>query len=120
PTAGVCPSNMGGMNGAWTGAYDPNTDLVFTPSIEACQTFTKGIGIFVKGIPYMGGLPTGIDASVGKAYGLLSAIDVKTGKVKWRYHDAKAMEGGVVSTAGGVLFTSNMQGEALALDQATG
>jgi alcohol dehydrogenase (cytochrome c) len=120
PTARVCPSNLGGMNGAWTGAYDPATGLVFAPSIESCQLFVKGIAVYAKGIPYMGGMPTMVDAAAGRAYGLLSAIDVGTGAVKWRYRDPNPMMGGVVSTAGGVLFTSTMDGEALALDQATG
>lgn len=120
PSARVCPSNLGGMNGSWTGAYDPATGLVFAPSIEACQQYVKGIAVYVKGIPFMGGMPNTIDADQGKAYGLLTAIDVKTGQVKWRYRDPRPMMAGVVSTAGGVLFTSNQEGEALALDQATG
>ena len=120
PTMRVCPSNLGGMNGSWSGAYDPKTGFVFANSIEACQKYQKGLVTFVKGIPFMGGMPDTTDANEGKSYGLLSAIDVKTGQVKWRYHDAKPMMSGVVSTAGGVLFTANMRGEALAFDQATG
>ena len=116
----VCPSNLGGMNGSWSGAYDPTTGSVFANSIESCQTFQKGLVTFVKGIPFMGGLPNTTDSNEGKSYGVLSAIDVKTGAVKWRYHDAKPMMSGVVTTAGGVLFTANMRGEALAFDQATG
>ncbi len=120
PTMRVCPSNLGGMNGSWSGAFDPKAGLVYAPSIEACQKYQKGLVTFVKGIPFMGGMPQTVDANDGKSYGLLSAIDVKTGKVKWRYRDAKPMMSGVVTTAGGVLFTANMRGEALALDQATG
>jgi alcohol dehydrogenase (cytochrome c) len=120
PSDRICPSNLGGMNGAWTGAYDPATALVFAPSVESCQTMVKGIAIYAKGIPYMGGMPTMVDAAAGKAYGHVSAIDVKTGKVRWQYRDANPMMAGVVATAGGVLFTSNLGGEALALDQATG
>ena len=120
PTMRVCPSNLGGMNGSRTGAFDPKTGLVYAPSIESCQKYQKGIITFVKGIPFMGGFPDTVDTNEGKAYGLLSAIDVKTGQVKWRYHDAKPMMAGVVTTAGGVLFTSNMSGQALAFDQATG
>ena len=120
PTARVCPSNLGGMNGAWTGAYDPATKLIYVPSIESCQQYAKGIAVYVKGIPFMGGMPNIVDANAGKSYGLLSAIDVKTGKVKWRYRDQRPMMAGVAATAGGVLFTSNQQGQALAFDQATG
>jgi len=73
PTARICPSNLGGMNGSWSGAYDPQTGFVYAPSIEACQTYQKGLGVYVKGVPYMGGLPNTIDADAGKSYGLLSA-----------------------------------------------
>ena len=41
-SARVCPSNLGGMNGSWTGAYDPATGLIFAPSIESCQLFRQG------------------------------------------------------------------------------
>ena len=77
PTMRVCPSNLGGMNGSWSGAYDPKTGLVYAPSIEACQTYQKGLVTFVKGIPFMGGMPNTTDANEGKSYGLLSAIDVE-------------------------------------------
>jgi alcohol dehydrogenase (cytochrome c) len=120
PSARVCPSNLGGMNGSWTGSYDPPSGLIFVSSMETCQYFVKGIAVYAKGIPYMGGMPTMVDASQGKAFGELLALDVKTGAVKWRYHDPNPMMSGVVSTAGGVLISSTMGGEAVALDQATG
>jgi alcohol dehydrogenase (cytochrome c) len=120
PRDRICPSNLGGMNGSWTGAYDPATGLVYAPTIEACQQYAKGIAVYVKGIPFMGGAPNTVDANEGKAYGVLAAVDVKSGKVKWRYHDPRPMMSGVVATAGGVLFTANQEGQALALDQATG
>ena len=120
PTERVCPSNFGGMNGSWTGAYNPGLGLAYIPVVEACQLFVKGIVAFIKGIPYLGGLPEAVDAMEGKAYGHLSAIDVATGKVRWRHRDAYPMMGGVLSTAGGVVFTGNLTGSALALDAATG
>jgi glucose dehydrogenase len=82
--------------------------------------FQKGVAAYAKGIPFMGGMPQTVDANAGKSYGLISAIDVRTGKVKWRYRDAKPMMSGAVTTAGGVVFASNMSGEALALDSASG
>lgn len=116
----VCPSNMGGLNGAWAAAYSPGTGLAYVPSIEACQHYAKGIVVSVKGIPFLGGMPEATDVIAGKDYGLLSAIDVATGTVKWRYKDPEPMMGGAMSTAGGVVFTSTQGGHALALDAATG
>ena len=120
PTFRVCPSNIGGMNGAWTGALNPSLGLAFIPTVEACQKFQKGIVAFVKGQPFMGGLPITTDVDNGTAYGHLSAIDINTGEVKWRYRDPDPMMGGVASTAGGVVFTGNQQGYALALDSTSG
>ena len=120
PTYRVCPSNLGGMNGAWTGALNPELGLAYIPSVESCQLYQKGITAFVKGQPFMGGTPIPIDVTENRAHGHLSAIDVNTGEVRWRYMDADPMMGGVLSLAGGVVFTGNQQGFALALDAASG
>jgi alcohol dehydrogenase (cytochrome c) len=120
PTFRVCPGNMGGMNGAWTGSFDPARGLAFIPVIEACQYFEKGLSVFIEGNPFMAGTPDTIDASAGRAYGHVSAIDLQTGEIRWRARDRYPMMAGVVSTAGGVLFTGNLEGEALALDADTG
>jgi len=120
PTMRVCPGNMGGLNGAWTASYSPLTKLAYVPSIEGCQHYAKGIVVTVKGIPMLGGMPDPIDVTAGKDHGVLSAVDVATGEVKWRYQDPDPMMGGTLSTAGGVVFTSTQDGHALALDAKTG
>jgi alcohol dehydrogenase (cytochrome c) len=116
----TCPSNLGGMNGAFTGAFNPDLGLAFIPSSEACQVFMKGISAYQEGLPYLGGLPETVDATAGKAYGNMAAIDVATGQVKWRYRDARPMMGGTLSTAGGVVISGNLQGQVLAFDAKTG
>ncbi len=52
---------------------------------------------------------------------MLLALDVKTGKEKWRRFagDTRAMSG-VLTTAGHLLFTGDGLGNLLALDPATG
>ncbi len=120
PNYRVCPSNAGGMNGAWTGALNPDLGLVYVPVVESCQLFQKGIVVFVKGQPFMGGDPIGIDVEAGRAHGHISAVDVSTGEVRWRFMNPSPMMGGVVSTAGGVIFTGNQEGFALALNAADG
>jgi alcohol dehydrogenase (cytochrome c) len=119
-TERVCPSNLGGMNGAWTGAYNPDLGFAYIPEIESCQIFQKGIAVYTKGMPYLGGLPDTKDAKEGKSYGVLAAVDVATGKVAWRYRDPFPLGGGTLSTAGGVVFTGNLTGDALAFDAKTG
>ena len=120
PDFRVCPGNLGGMNGAWTGALNPDLGLAYIPVIESCQYFHKGIVAFVEGQPFMGGLPITVDVLNGTDYGHLSAVDIHTGEVRWRYKDPEPMMAGALSTAGGVVFTGNRDGFALALDAASG
>lgn len=120
PDHRVCPGNMGGMNGAWSGSFDPARRLAFIPTIEACQHFVKGISVYSEGAPFMAGTPDTIDAAAGKAYGHVSAIDVATGEIRWRAKQRYPLMAGAVSTAGGLVFTGNLEGEALALDSDTG
>ena len=120
PDFRVCPGNLGGMNGAFSGALNPDLGLAYIPTIESCQYFQKGIVAFVEGQPFMGGLPIIVDVMNGADYGHLSAIDIHTGEVRWRHMDAEPMMAGALSTAGGVVFTGNRDGFALALDAATG
>jgi alcohol dehydrogenase (cytochrome c) len=68
----------------------------------------------------MGGLPIPVDGQDGKSYGNFKAIDESTGKVAWTYKDPLPMMGGTLTTAGGVVFTSNVEGDALAFDSKTG
>ncbi len=120
PDYRVCPSNLGGMNGAWTGALNPDLGLAYIPVVESCQYYQKGEAVFVKGVAFMGGTPIPVDVQEGKAHGHLTAIDVNTGEVRWRYMDKDPMMGGVLSLASGVVFTGNQEGFALALDAETG
>jgi alcohol dehydrogenase (cytochrome c) len=120
PEFRVCPGNLGGMNGAWTAAYDPRLALAFIPAIEACQQYQKGIAVHAEGQPFMGGMPLTTDANEDKAYGHLTAVDAATGEIRWRYRDEDPMGAGAVATAGGVVITGTQSGHALALDSATG
>ncbi len=96
----VCPGLAGGNNAAYAGAFNPDTGLAYVPTIESCMAFRKGRVLFVEGGPFSGGTPVPIDNRAGTAYGHLSAIDVATGEVRWRYRDPHPMMAGVLSTAG--------------------
>ncbi len=116
----VCPSNIGGMNGAWTGSYDPELQLVFIPAVESCQKIAKGVAVYIEGAAYMGGMPEGSDVQADKDYGQLVAIEASTGRVKWRYKDEDPMMAGTLSTAGGLVITGTQSGHMLVLNSATG
>ena len=53
-------------------------------------------------------------------WGLLSAIDLSTGKIAWQNKTAQPLLGGVLATAGGVLFTGEGDGNFNAYNSQTG
>ncbi len=120
PNELVCPSHLGGMNGAWTGALNPGLGLAFIPAVESCEYYQKGITAFVPGQMFLGGLYQLIDVQEGRAFGVLAAIDVATGETRWRYQDPVPLMGGTLSTEGGVVITGNQLGFALAFNADTG
>jgi alcohol dehydrogenase (cytochrome c) len=118
PSRRVCPGSYGGLNGAWSASYDPALGLAFLPAVEACLAYESGLSTFVEGTPYLGGTPLPVDMDAGRSYAHLLAVDLATGKRRWARR--MPIAGGALSTAGGVVFTGNLDGMALALDSATG
>jgi alcohol dehydrogenase (cytochrome c) len=116
----ICPGNVGGQNGSYTAAYSPVTKYVYVPVIESCGKMEKSTAIFIQGIPYWGGGPGVMQGDDQSSYGHLSAIDANTGAIKWRYVDEYPLVGGTLVTAGGLVFTGNQNGYALAFDDTTG
>jgi alcohol dehydrogenase (cytochrome c) len=116
----ICPGAPGGKNSSYTAAYSPTTKLMYVPVIESCMQMKKATAMFVQGIPYWGG---GWDKTQGDdqtSYGHLSAIDPTTGAVKWRHKEDYPLIGGTLTTAGGLVFTGNQEGQVMAFDDLTG
>lgn len=118
PSRRVCPGSYGGLNGAWSASYDPRLGLAFLPSVEACLAYEVGESVFVEGTPWLGGTPLTVDMDAGRSYAHVLAVDLATGERRWARR--MPIAAGTLSTAGGVLFTGNLDGLALALDAATG
>jgi len=53
-------------------------------------------------------------------WGLLSAIDLNTGHLRWQHKTPDPLVGGVLATAGGLVFSGEGNGNLDALDAATG
>ncbi|TMA57863.1 MAG: PQQ-dependent dehydrogenase, methanol/ethanol family [Deltaproteobacteria bacterium] len=116
----ICPGSAGGKNGSYTAAYSPITKYMYVPVIESCWQMKQSTSVFIQGIPFWGGGPGATQADDQSSYGHLSAIDPTTGAIKWRYVDEYPLVGGTLATAGGLVFTGNQQGYALAFDDTTG
>jgi alcohol dehydrogenase (cytochrome c) len=112
------PSFLGGKN--WMPmAYSQRTGLFYVPSNEWGMDIWNEPITFKKGAAYLGAGFT-IKPNYEDHIGSLKAIDPMTGEWKWEYKNAAPLWGGVMTTAGGLVFFGTPEGEFKALDDETG
>ena len=112
------PSFLGGKN--WMPmAYSQNTGLFYVPSNEWGMDIWNEPVTYKKGAAYLGSGFT-IKPNYEDHIGSLKAIDPMTGEWKWEYKNEAPLWGGVMTTAGGLVFFGTPEGEFLALDDTTG
>jgi alcohol dehydrogenase (cytochrome c) len=112
------PSFLGGKN--WMPmAYSQNTKMFYVPSNEWGMDIWNQPVEYKKGAAYLGAGFT-IKPIFEDHIGSLKAIDPLTGKVKWNYKNQSPLWGGVLTTAGGLVFTGTPEGKLLAFDDETG
>jgi alcohol dehydrogenase (cytochrome c) len=114
---GCLPDNHGGSN-FLPPSFDPELGLFFVNARETCANFVadepEGP---TPGQMRMGGL-VWEDEALG--YGALRAIDVRTGERVWEFLYASPSLAGVMSTAAGLVFAGNHEGNFMAFDSRTG
>jgi len=117
-TVVAAPSFLGGKN--WMPmAYSQNTGLFYVPSNEWEMDIWNEPTAYKKGAAYLGAGFT-IKPINEEYIGVLRAIDPKTGKEVWRHENNAPLWGGVMTTAGGLVFTGNPEGYLMAFDDKTG
>ncbi|MCL2912745.1 PQQ-dependent methanol/ethanol family dehydrogenase [Shewanella corallii] len=117
-TVVAAPSFLGGKN--WMPmAYSQKTGLFYVPSNEWEMDIWNEPTAYKRGAAYLGAGFT--IKTINEDYvGVLRAIDPKTGKIVWEYQNYAPLWGGVLTTAGGLVFTGNPEGYLLAFDDKTG
>ena len=100
----VCPGLYGGVgqNGQ---AYDPVNRMLFLGAIDLCTTF------FDRKFQ--------VDP-ITEGFGWVRGYDASTGKETWATRTTLPIVAGVTPTAGGVLFTGDLNGFLLAYESKTG
>jgi alcohol dehydrogenase (cytochrome c) len=112
-----CPGSQGGVE--WNGpAYSPQDGLLFINSVDWCGTSTLSENRYVEGSMYYDGAYKLDPRSTAK--GWTRAFNAANGKPAWTRQSPTPMVSGLTPTAGGVLFTGDLNGYFLALDSATG
>jgi glucose dehydrogenase len=113
----IHPGVLGGAN--WSpAAVDETAQTVYVAALHWPVRYT------VHHTPAQGDQPairySTLEPMDEARWGLLSAIDLTTGKLRWQYRTPEPLVGGVLATAGGLVFTGEGSGKLDALDAATG
>jgi alcohol dehydrogenase (cytochrome c) len=115
----VCPAVEGATNWFST-AFSPVTGLYYVQALEKCTLYTKTGGEWQAGRSYYRG--TTKDAPDDVPRKVLRAIDVRTGAIAWEVPQVGPAHswGGVLATAGGLVFFGEDGGALAAVDAASG
>jgi alcohol dehydrogenase (cytochrome c) len=113
----VCPGLGGGHNWQAT-AWNPGTGMFYFGSTEQCQIYYKSKHGFVEGQWFQ--LSTVDDIPGERGHGSVIAVDPTTGKIAWRYPMLASPSGGLLTTAGGLVFVGDAYGYLVALDAKSG
>jgi quinohemoprotein ethanol dehydrogenase len=113
------PVVMPGSAGKWSpSSYDPQTGYTYVFGEEGVTGRAMRTSTYVLGKTYTSGAnvtPIGMPIN-----NTLTALDSRTNKVVWQKETPGATSYGAVSTAGGLLFVGQPDGNLLAYDAKTG
>ena len=115
----TCPSVAGATN--WmSAAYNPSTGLFYVMALESCAIYTKSPEWWKPGQSFYGGASRRVPGEINQKF--LRAIDLQTGKIVWEVPQIGPGRsgGGVLSTAGGIVFFGDDNGALAGVDAKTG
>jgi alcohol dehydrogenase (cytochrome c) len=113
----MCPHGGGGRNWIPT-SWNPESRTFFVNARDICTdlTPTEGAGLLSTGVRAVYAPPPHSDGN----FGVLQAIDFQSGKKLWEVRRRQIPDMGILTTAGGLLFTGWMDRQFVAYDQKTG
>jgi alcohol dehydrogenase (cytochrome c) len=121
-----CPGTQGGTE--WNGpAFHPTLNLLFVNAVDWCSSVKVADPATVtgkRGSTWAGSgdpeHPFGRTDPKEMWGGWLTAVDADTGRVRWKYKAPTPMLAAVTPTAGGLVFSGDLNGDVLALDAGNG
>ena len=110
----VCPGALGTTNW-YPPTYDPQTNLFYVTSRDQCDIFSTAPQAYEAGHAYYGSAY--FPSEDAEPYlGFLKMIDPATGEVKQKFQHNSPTWSGLVSTAGGLVFSGDAEGNFIAFD----
>jgi alcohol dehydrogenase (cytochrome c) len=114
----VCPGASGSTN--WMSpTFDPQTKLFYVSAREQCDMFSTAPQPYEEGHAYYGSAYFPSD-DAEPYWGALRALDPMTGKLQWEFRHVSPTWSGVLSTAGGLVFSGDAEGNFAALHATSG
>ncbi len=118
----ICPSPIGARS--WpTTSFDPKTQLAYLPITESCVTFDPpnasagGFRLLTSGVTIGPGVhPDSADGKVGR----LQAMDIGYRELAWTHDQVAPLSTSLLATAGGLLFSGDLEPSIKAFDAKTG
>jgi alcohol dehydrogenase (cytochrome c) len=115
--ARMFPGANGGVE--WSPmATNPSLGLAYAINLHQPMTYTINSSPYPNGKLWLGGAFTIIPGSTQS--GNVTAVDYNTGKIKWQVKTPQPMIGGILATAGGLVFTGESNGWFKAYDAGNG
>ena len=115
-TKSCVPDQWGGTNFN-PPSFDPALSLFFVNARETCATFVPQAPKIAPGRQNFGGV---VRVDREKAYGALRALDPATGERRWEFRYPSPSMAGVMTTASGLVFAGDNEGNVMAFDARTG
>ncbi len=122
PTASPGTRMLPGANGGveWSPmAVDPTLNLAYAINLHQPMHYSVKSAAYPGGDKlWLGGAFTVIAEE--EQWGNVTAVDYNSGKIRWQVKTPQPMIGGILATAGGLVFTGESNGFFKAYDSATG
>jgi alcohol dehydrogenase (cytochrome c) len=113
----MLPGANGGVE--WSPmAFNPKTRLAYAANLHQPMTYHVEEAKYPGGKLWLGGAFKVIPGE--KQWGRLAAVNVDTGKLAWKVDTPQPLIGGVLATAGNLVFNGEGNGEFSAFDAANG
>lgn len=113
----VCPGALG-LTNWYSPSYSPETKLLYVATSNECDIFTSSPQKYRAGHDFLGSVY--VPDPVTRPTGALKALDPLTGELKWEFPYFSNPNGGALSSAGGVVFAGDSDGNFIVLDARTG
>jgi alcohol dehydrogenase (cytochrome c) len=110
--------NLSGGTVWFSPSYSPLTRLFYVPAREVGGIYFKREAEYKAGSMFSGGGED--ELPIDQGWGAIRALDAVTGNKKWEFRLNSPATAGILSTAGGLVFSGADEGNFFALDAATG